>query len=142
MPAKKPLAERVLARIEQISGQCWIWPGSQVGNGYGTASYRVDGIQKIALTHRVAYEALVGPIPDGLDLDHLCRVRLCCNPEHLEPVTRTENSHRGKKYRPSHCVHGHEYNENNMIVRKTGHIYCRQCDKIRRDRRRNGENCP
>ena len=138
VPAKKPVAERVLDRVEQIPGECWVWPGSTTGkSGYGTVSYRANGKQKIALVHRVAYEALIGEIPEGLELDHLCRVRLCCNPEHLEPVDRTTNSHRGAKYRPTHCITGHEYDEHNMIIRKkTGWIYCRECDRIRRERRK------
>lgn len=142
MPAKKPVDQRVLDRVVQTPGECWIWPGSTTGkSGYGTVSYRDGGKQKILLTHRVAYEALVGPIPDGLELDHLCRVRLCCNPEHLEPVTRLENSHRGSKYRPSHCANGHLFTEENTVIRKTGHIYCRICDnKRQRERRQRGKN--
>lgn len=67
--------------------------------------------------------------------------RLCCNPEHLEPVTRLENSHRGSKYRPSHCANGHLFTEENTVIRKTGHIYCRICDnKRQRERRQRGKN--
>ena len=70
---------------------CWIWTGKRVHNGYGTFSYRVAGKRVYHYAHRYGYEALVGPIPPGLDLDHLCRRRDCVNPDHLEPVTRREN---------------------------------------------------
>jgi hypothetical protein len=73
---------------------CWLWLGSDSGNGYGKVS--IDG--KDMMVHRVVYELLVGPIPDGLVLDHIprCRCRRCCNPDHLEPVTIQVNTHRGK----------------------------------------------
>ena len=74
---------------------CWIWPGSQNGDGYGKLS--VNG--KIVSAHRFAYEVCVGPIPDGLTIDHLCVNRLCIRPSHLEVVTRTENLKRGYERR-------------------------------------------
>jgi hypothetical protein len=80
--------------IEQDCGYetpCWVWQRSKMGNGYGCC--RVDGV--LTAAHRVYYERFVGSIPDGLDLDHLCRVRACVNPAHLEPVTRAENLRRG-----------------------------------------------
>lgn len=72
-------------------GGCWIWTGSVEGKGYGHPT--IAGKKHPA--HRLAYELLVGPVPEGLHLDHLCRVRRCVNPEHLEPVTSRENSLRG-----------------------------------------------
>ena len=69
---------------------CWEWQISKTPNGY--ASINIDG--KNTMAHRVSYEAFVGPIPNGLTIDHLCRVRHCLNPEHMEPVTRGENSRR------------------------------------------------
>lgn len=69
---------------------CWVWTASQNGTGYGALT--IAGARKLA--HRLAYAHLVGPIPDGLDLDHLCRNRMCVNPAHLEPVTRRENLRR------------------------------------------------
>jgi hypothetical protein len=83
-------------------GPCWLWKGHVGPNGYGYAG-------KGKLAHRVVYEALVGPIPDGLDLDHLCRVRACVNPAHLEPVTRAENLWRGALARLTACPRGHPY---------------------------------
>lgn len=80
-------------RLVDKTDSCWLWLGAQNGKGYGrfTLSGR-NGWKRSA--HRYAYELLVGPIAAGLDLDHLCRNRLCVNPEHLEPVTRRENLRR------------------------------------------------
>ncbi len=77
--------------IPDPMGGCWLWIGAQLSDGYG--QIQQDG--KRIRSHRAAYEALVGPIPAGLDLDHLCRVRCCVNPAHLEPVTERENTLRG-----------------------------------------------
>lgn len=71
---------------------CWIWQGALWSNGYGKPSVEIHGTR---LAHRAFYLEHVGPVPDGLDLDHLCRVRSCVNPEHLEPVTRSVNLTRG-----------------------------------------------
>ena len=72
---------------------CWVWLGAKMRNGYGQLV--VGGVHYAA--HRYAYQELVGAIPAGLDLDHLCRNRACTNPDHLEPVTRSENLLRGLK---------------------------------------------
>ena len=71
---------------------CWIWLGSKTWNGYGQGKYRGKQI----LGHVFWYERLVGPVPEGKALDHLCRQRDCCNPEHVEPVTYAENARRGR----------------------------------------------
>lgn len=73
-------------------GPCWLWTAGLFPEDYGC--FKLDG--KSRLTHRLSYEWLVGPIPDGLELDHLCRVRPCCNPDHLEPVTSAENIYRAR----------------------------------------------
>lgn len=88
-----PLAQRIFDRChpEPNSG-CWIFVGWDSGNGYGKVS--VDG--KACMAHRTMYEELIGTIPEGLILDHKCRVRPCCNPQHLEPVTVAENTRRGE----------------------------------------------
>lgn len=74
---------------------CWRWEGKPNAGGYGVAGVFVDGEYKQRPAHRVIYEELVGKVPPSLDLDHLCRVRICVNPDHLEPVTRAENIRRG-----------------------------------------------
>ena len=83
------LAERITSRIETV-GDCWVWQGAPGRNGYGRISVR----NRLEYVHRVAYEQFIGPIPAGLTIDHLCMVRLCVNPDHLEPVSRAENTRR------------------------------------------------
>src|SRR3546814_10434391 len=86
------IMERLFERVMPIPVTgCWIWEGSDSGNGYGKVS--IGG--RDCMFHRVVYELLVGPIPPDRVLDHRCRVRRCCNPDHLEPVTVRVNTHRG-----------------------------------------------
>lgn len=81
----------ILDKAREAPGSgCWIWTGSKGEDGYGSVRYR----RKVWRAHRAAYTILVGPIPFGLELDHLCRVRACVNPSHLEPVTGEENIRR------------------------------------------------
>lgn len=87
-----PLELRLARYIERMPSGCWEWTSTRQEGGYGTVSPG-DGRNNIK-AHRAMYEALVGPIPDGLDLDHLCRNPPCVNPSHLEPVTRAENTRR------------------------------------------------
>ncbi len=98
---------------------CWLWEG-RTQNGYGRFGRTVS--------HRVTYEWLVGPVAKNIELDHLCRVRNCVNPTHLEPVTRTENGRRGqgacgKNHRKTQCPRGHKYD----ILLKDGRRSCRTC---------------
>jgi len=91
-PPVKDWRPRFWARVDKAApGGCWIWTGAVEGKGYGAPS--INGVKRPA--HRLAYEDLVGPVPEGLHLDHLCRVRRCVNPAHLEPVTSRENTLRG-----------------------------------------------
>jgi hypothetical protein len=92
---KRPLADRLWAKVEKADvDACWEWTGSRTPHGYG--QIRESGVgSALVHAHRVAYEAAVGPIPEGLEIDHLCRNRACCNPAHLEPVTHQENIQRG-----------------------------------------------
>jgi len=102
-------------------GPCWPWTGWVDGEGYG--HMKVEGRQRIV--HRFAYELLVGPIPDGLTIDHLCRNRACCNPAHMEPVTHAENRRRATPFK-THCKHGHEYTPENTVIAH-GRRECRTC---------------
>lgn len=85
------LLDRLLRRCEESDTGCWLWTGGKSQDGYGRLSVDRNGEPFTAYTHRVAYAALVGPIPQGLHIDHLCSVRNCCAPSHLEAVTPTEN---------------------------------------------------
>jgi hypothetical protein len=133
--------DRIFKRIDFAGHDvCWEWPGSHTQNGYGTICWYVDKKYVGKTVHRVVYEAFNGPIEPGLDMDHLCRNRICFNPSHLEPVSRTENSQRGAKYRPTHCKNGHEYTPENSHFTKLNHIRCRECNKIRLRRLRHGSD--
>jgi len=127
MGRKGPLADRLWARVEKTE-TCWLWTGKPSTGGYG----RIGTVgKKLAPVHRVAYELLRGPVPDGLVLDHLCRVRHCVNPDHLEPVTQRENILRGegaaaKAARRTHCPAGHPYDR---ITSTSGARRCRQCER-------------
>jgi hypothetical protein len=105
---------------------CWFWMGTINWGGYGTIRVS-DGRNRVV--HRVAYETDIGPVPDGLVLDHLCRVRCCCNPQHLEAVTHLENVRRGLRCSANRgnglCAQGHDY-EANKIFRR-GAWCCREC---------------
>lgn len=107
--------------------QCWLWRGTVDGDGYGR---RWDPwARKDRKAHRVAYEEIVGPIPTGLVIDHLCRVRNCVNPAHMEPVTREENIARGlASPNKTHCINGHEFNEQNTY-RRGRRRHCRVCNR-------------
>src|SRR5271155_3699797 len=118
---------------EPTSG-CWLWTGHTNQGGYGIFSaHRVKSV-----AHRFNFERYRGRIPKGLDLDHLCRVRCCVNPWHLEPVTLSENVKRGEagKYQTkrTHCPQGHEYTPDNTYCppgARTPRRCCRQCAKLR-----------
>ena len=111
-------------------GPCWMWLGAPKQEGYG--DFLLHG--KVEYAHRVAYEWLVRPIPDGLQIDHLCRVRICVNPAHLEPVPSRVNTMRGDNPRltsergrsKTHCDHGHEFTEANTYWHE-GHRKCKAC---------------
>lgn len=109
---------------------CWISNRAKQPNGYT----KIGLCGQTLLTHRVAYEAYVGPIPDGQQIDHLCRQRACCNPDHLEPVTCRENLLRGDtltaaEANATHCKRGHAYDLLNTYWRpdRPGVRSCRTC---------------
>lgn len=125
-----PLVARLMARIEQ-GPACWLWNGYvHPTTGYGMFTIKGVGSRP---AHRLVYEELVGPIPEGLEIDHLCRVRHCVNPDHLEPVTRHTNIIRGdgpritreRAARRTHCKHGHEY----AVVGRYSGYRCAECGR-------------
>lgn len=116
--------EHIEPRVDRTDS-CWLWSGSTDRNGYGRLRWHGE----IHQTHRVAYQALTGDIPEDLEIDHLCRVRRCCNPEHLEPVTHAENMRRGELATRSRCSSGHEYTEANTYRRRDGARVCRACKR-------------
>jgi len=134
---KRTLAERLWEKVNKTD-TCWLWTASTNSAGYGHIKDEED---RLVRAHRVAYALEVGPIPEGLDLDHLCRVRHCVRPSHLEPVTRRENTLRGETLaaanaQKTQCSKGHEYDEANTIVQGDGKRRCRKCRNIQRRARR------
>lgn len=108
---------------------CWLWTASVDGKGYGQIAKggKWGGPMR---AHRVIYEAVRGPIADGFELDHLCRVPTCVNPYHMEPVTHRENIRRSAPAQRTHCPAGHPYDIQNTHVRR-GKRECRACNRER-----------
>jgi hypothetical protein len=112
-----------------LHGNCINYSGSKYPNGYGRVWW--DN-RKHRLAHVVAWELMRGPVPAGLQIDHLCRNRACINPNHMEPVTSRENTLRGnapsaKWAKRTHCENGHEFTPDNTIVRSNHGRRCRTC---------------
>ena len=142
------------SRVDRSGGPsaCWPWTAGGISDGYG--HFWISEIQSNRMAHRVAYEDVIGPVPDGMVLDHVCHNnsgcklgnecphRRCCNPTHLEPVTNVENTLRGegpnsRNAVPTECPSGHPYDEvNTGFVSTSGHRYCRACHRIRAAERR------
>jgi hypothetical protein len=139
--AERTVEERFMAKVEKTDS-CWIWTAQCTPGGYGR--FKIGG--RPLRAHRVAYELLVGPIPEGLVLDHLCRVRHCVNPAHLEPVTQRENVLRGDAVgavnaAKTHCPQGHPYDQLNTLM-EAGSRRCLACKRSREagyQRRRRAE---
>jgi hypothetical protein len=117
--------------VRRGPNECWGWIGAKHPFGYGCFEHRR---LKQTLAHRISYILLVGPILDGLELDHLCRNPQCCNPAHLEPVTGKENKARGtgvgaKNITKTHCPHGHEYTPDNTWTSKMNERNCITCKR-------------
>lgn len=134
--ARQDLLARVMARCVW-DGQCCIWQGAKSKAGYGQI---VVG-RKVVYVHRAVYEYHHGPIPAGLELDHVadrgCCSRACCNEAHLEAVLPRENILRGssppaQNARRTHCPHGHPYSGDNVSVNSQGHRDCRACTTAQR----------
>lgn len=118
-----------------VETRCWRWLGSKTPGGYGRVTFE----KKFRSAHRFSYETFVGPIPPGLQIDHLCEQPECVNPDHLEPVTPLQNSYRAAAHngRKTACPQGHRYTLDNMTL-SSGRRYCRACrlERVREFRRR------
>lgn len=126
----RPVLDRFAEKIALTDNGCIEWIAGIQGEGYGqffAGRSRAGETGKIA-AHRWSYEYHVGPIPEGLHIDHLCRNRLCINPDHLEPVTPAENVARSfGNHRKTHCPQGHPYDEVNTYRSPKGGRVCRAC---------------
>jgi hypothetical protein len=119
-------------RYDVDGNGCWIWTGPLDRDGYGKMSMGTGA-------HRKFYEHYVGPIPAGLTIDHLCRVKACVNPAHMEPVTARENNLRGdtiygRNARKTHCVNGHEFSAENTRRDPDGARVCKACSRAAKRR--------
>ena len=127
--------DRITLNVRVDEAGCWIWQLHTTAAGYGLV--RPSKREGTVLAHRRSYETFIGPIPDGLHVDHLCRVRACVNPAHLEPVTCRENllrsplTFQARNAAKTRCPREHPYDETNTRWSK-GSRYCRTCDRARR----------
>lgn len=135
MPGRpQPLEPRLWAKVEKTE-TCWLWRGGKDGRGYGI----IRAAGRLQKAHRVTYELLVGPIPEGMQIDHLCRVKGCVNPAHMEPVTGLVNTRRAYVglVKRSKCPKGHPYTGDNLMNwgQTSGDQRCRTCERERYRRR-------
>jgi hypothetical protein len=131
---RKTSAERFWEGVDKNGPNgCWIRGGHRNHHGYSMGS--MDGKQQAA--HRISYKLCVGSIPEGMQIDHLCRNRVCVNPDHLEAVTPRQNQLRspltvsGQNARKTHCPKGHPLSGKNLYVTPKGIRHCRWCNRLR-----------
>lgn len=110
-----------------VTSSCWLWIGACDGRGYGHAALKADGRRRDMNAHRLVYQLLVGPVAPGMQLDHLCQVRNCVNPDHLEPVTPSANVRRGSRRRGSK-VERCELAGHRIRIRRNGTRMCMDCE--------------
>lgn len=126
------IIERMMENVAVEEDGCWEWCGATCGHGKYGAIRTPDGMKYV---HRVSYEAFIGDIPDGMQVDHLCRNRTCVNPEHLEAVSHYENMRRGSAWAvnkgKTHCPSGHPYSGDNLYINPSGGRECRTCKRLR-----------
>lgn len=121
----RTIEERLWEKVEP-TGFCWEWTGAHLQSGHGR--FYVAG--RVVQAHRFVYELLVGEIPDGMQLDHLCRNTSCVNPDHLEPVTHAENLRRSpvRGWAKTHCAKGHAFTKETTYIRPgNGRRMCKVC---------------
>jgi hypothetical protein len=127
------LVPRLFSRVDRQANGCWRWTGAIDQQGYGRIDVGAPS-HTMVYVHRVMYELHRGAIPAGLHIDHLCRNRWCCNPDHLEAVTSGENFRRGMspsavQARSSFCIRGHEFTPDNTRIYRNGRRVCMQCQR-------------
>lgn len=148
MPPHRDMLERFWEKVNKQGpmpplrpdlGLCWIWLGCKRPLGYGQFNMGRDHAYRLEYPHIISYELVNGPVPKGLELDHLCRIPPCLNPSHLEPVTHAENLRRGwwALHKPkTHCNYGHLYDAANTYINSKGYKECRICRIIKGYHRR------
>ncbi len=132
----RTVIEVLLGNTAKSQDGCIVWTGMKNGYGYGV----IDWQGRRLMVHRVIYEMARGPIPEGLQIDHLCRVRNCVNPNHMEPVAPKENVRRGIVGGfgtcRTHCPAGHLFSGGNLYMTPSGGRRCRICARIHSRRHR------
>ena len=137
VPRRDALRSRLLSQIQEDEAGCWIWTGNLDSKGYGRFRFNIDGVQRETGTHRAAWLVFRGDIPGDLVVDHLCRVRSCANPDHLELVTSAVNSQRGETGRNPSGTYacGTHGNEDGYLARSSNGLWtrwvCRICRRAR-----------
>lgn len=135
LPFKKPTGGLQDRHFEKYfpdpNTGCWLWEGKVDSRSYGLIYIgKIDGKVKYVLAHRAFYERFRGKIPEKMTLDHLCFQPCCVNPDHLEPKTLSENCSRQRSSLKKFCKNGHEFTEDNTIIRKgNGRRDCRSCGR-------------
>ena len=132
----RDVAERFWSHVDRGRGRddCWLWTGSLNHLGYARFYITIAPRVRVSIgAHHWAWEQYHDPVPEGLELDHLCRVRHCVNPAHLDPVTHQENARRGTSpvaanARKTHCPQGHPYSPENTRISPKGKRHCRTCN--------------
>jgi hypothetical protein len=139
--APVPIEDRIWDRVQEDPNGCWVWVGCVTAAGYGKIAAGRSHEVRQHYVHRWVYEYVVGKIPAGLVIDHLCRNRRCCNPAHLQPVTDRENRRRGVaphaiNARKTHCKRGHALTEDNVQQEVRGRkcLKCKRAGEARRHR--------
>lgn len=132
--ARKTELDRFAEKVALTDSGCIEWIAARYWHGYGHfhSTQTADAKSRDIYAHRWSYEYHVGPIPEGLHIDHLCRNRLCVNPAHLEPVTHRVNTLRGIGFAAvnaakTHCANGHPYDQGNTYTDPKGYRHCRTC---------------
>ena len=128
---RRPVEDRFLEKVKKTE-TCWLWLGATNGVGYG--QLWVHELAKTQLAHRIAYELYVVPVPFGFEIDHVCGVRHCVNPSHLEAVTHAENLRRARPPLSPYCGAGHAFTEENTYWNPSGQRMCRECIRSRNRR--------